>query len=205
MDGYGPVYDIYDGYADGYGSSDAIVIAGDWNHRRRYSEDPSYGSDAPCRVAAVLESLGADVVWHDEYVGCADCYRAIRVTPNYYGDRPAYSWIDYEPVCAGCIRENPAGYIDAYINNPQNAVTFDVDLSELGFVVFEPGDPHIYETGWHPGQDDDPERVLSDIRDYYAGLGIGADDVDVVFDITAVGQFDLSWRAHVRISETVSS
>lgn len=198
FDGYAPVYDIYSGYASG--DHDAVVVAGNWNAPR--DAPTEWAAEHPSRVASVLESIGADVVWHDEYVGCSECYRAIRTTPNCYGDRPAFSWIDSEPVCAECIRENLAAYIDHYVNNAATAFTFPADLASLGFVQWEPSDPHTYETGWHPGQDDSPADVLAGIRAHYVDAGLDEEDVEVVFSIDATGQFDIRWSAYVRVPDT---
>lgn len=200
FDGSGPVYDIYSGYASG--DHDAVVVAGDWNSSRDAPTEWALGH--PARVASVLESVGADVVWHDEYVGCSECYRAIRATPNCCGDRPAFSWIDSEPVCAECITGNLEVYIDFYVDNVSNALTFPADLASLGFVQWEPSDPHTYETGWHPGQDDSPADVLAGIRAHYVDAGLDEEDVDVVFSIDATGQFDIHWSAYVRVPDTFS-
>jgi serine protease inhibitor len=54
-----------------------------------------------------------------------------------------------------------------------------------------------YESGWHPGQTDTPEKVrdliLADSKDW-----------EIVFVLTDKGQFDCGWTAYVRKQQTTN-
>ena len=184
--GIGPVTDVYAGNAD-TGDSDAVLVAGDWNTPRHAS---GYGAGAYDRVADALSALGAEIVWNDEYVGCDICFRAIRTAPTHYGWTPGYIWDDDGPVCLECIRPDLESYIGPFLNDPTRALPSGLDPESVGFTLWAPGDPRTFETGWHPGQDDDPAAVLAEIREQT--------DDDVIFRIAGVGQFDICWHAYVR-------
>jgi hypothetical protein len=78
-------------------------------------------------------------------------------------------------VCESCLLEDPAGSIDAgdYINNADKAITWaeGPTLAAMGWTQWAPGDPKRYESGWHPGQDDDPRKVLDGYRNLEKLLG----------------------------------
>lgn len=105
---------------------------------------------------------------------------------------------DYGFCCADCIAEDPESILPEYINNPSNALTFDIDLATLGFVQWELNDPQIYEHGWYPGQTDDPKVILVEIESESDG------PVEVVFCINNTGQFDIRFSAWVRNTAQVS-
>ncbi len=200
-DGY-IVTDVIVGYSEpGYGSDDTVIVLGDWNPKRF-----PRGDDAPLskaenigpRLANALEKVGAEIQWLDEWTECQNCYRAIRTEPDSYSWRPAFAWLSDEIICSRCLLENVNGSIESgeYINNASKAITWTdgATLEREGWAQWAPGDPHQYENGWHPGQDDDPRDVLAEIL---------ADDPDaeVLFLIDATGQFDVRFSAYTRARE----
>lgn len=193
---YDVVSDIYVGTIEpGYGDDNTVLVAGDWNSKRRYNEPPTWASEHPIRLGNALESVGAELIWLDEWTQCSNCYRAVRTEPNSYTWTPSYIWVDnYEIVCAECVCEDVESYLEEFINNPKNAFPFDVSFSELGFETWEPHNPHVFETGWYPGQDDKPEDVLEVIHRFFP-------DAEVVFSTDSVGQFDMRWSAYFRNQE----
>ena len=79
-------------------------------------------------------------------------------------------------------------YVNEYLlNDPTKCNLFKVDFAALGFEQFN----GTYETGFHPGQNDDPRKVFKLIRAAKSGY-------DVVFDLTGKGQFDCAWTAWIR-------
>lgn len=200
-DGY-VVTDIIHGYASPrYGSPDAVVVLGDWNTKRypRGDDAPLTKDETmPARLARVLERVGAECEWLDEWTSCAECYRAIRTESDSYWWLPEYAWIGDDIVCSACLAEDIGGNVDAgdYVNNPRNAITWctDAELESAGWTQWAPGDPHDYQNGWHPGQDDDPTKVLESIQ--------RETSADVVFRIHDAGQFDMTFRAYTRDADT---
>lgn len=195
-DGY-VVTDVVVGYAEpGYGSEDAVIVLGNWNPRRfpRVGEpELTPEENLGPRLAELLEEAGAELEWSDEWYRCEDCYRAFRSQAD------SYSWKMFgtivnecEPVCANCLRADVSDYLDEYRNDPNNAVTWarPADMTAAGWVQWNPnGEPEQYEAGWHPGQDDDPRRILDSIRE--------ETEQDVVFLVNGVGQFDLRYSAWI--------
>lgn len=170
------------GYAEpGYGATDTVIVFADWN-----------AVELQPLADAIEATDGAELEWSDEWHRCDECHRAVRTQPDSHSWRPYYAWIgDCVIVCGDCLREDVAGYLDSYRNDPDNAVTWANanELSAAGWVQWESDDPHTYETGFHPGQTDNPRRVLQTIRE--------TTDADVVFAVNGVGQFDMRWSAWV--------
>lgn len=199
--------DMTIGYAEPrYGSDDAVVVKGNWNPKRwvRDGDKPLTKDERLItRLADALEHAGASIEWCDEWEWCDECHRALRVQPDSYGWTMYGAFTHYGFTCAYCMREDVESYLGedgdewGYVNNASRAVTWcgEGELKEAGFVQWKPGDEQRYETGWHPGQDDDPERVLATIRDERG------EDVKVVFLIDGVGQFDCAWSAWVKDAE----
>lgn len=196
------VTDIIHGYASPrYGLRDATIVLGNWNTRDKYDptrETPLTKDETlPARLARVLERVGAEVEWLDEWTSCSECYRAIRTKPDSYGWKPEFAWLgDCDIVCSACLLEDVAGSIDAggYVNDPTRAITWcsDAELERAGWTQWAPD--RILENGWHPGQDDDPAKVLEEIR--------RETSADVVFRIQDAGQFDVKFRAYTRDADT---
>ena len=68
-------------------------------------------------------------------------------------------------------------------------MTFDVDPCDHGYK-----DTGVeYETGWHPGQTDDPEKIAKELR----AKGVSR----FLFKIDATGQFDTRWSVYVHEDE----
>lgn len=191
------VTDVINGYANDP-ERDAIVVLGNWNNKRftmRDGEGPiTLAERVPSRLANLLESIGAEIQWCDEWTRCDGCYKAIRTEPNSYH----YAWVDgCEIYCTACLMGDPeSALVDGgYIDNASNCITWaDASvLIGLGFEQWEPSDPHTYEAGWHPGQNDDPRAVLAEIqRAYDAGT------VETVFLLDESSQFYVKFSAWVR-------
>lgn len=136
-----------------------------------------------------------DLLWDDEWVTVGDkCY---RTQPDSYGWQPTAILLP-----DGCEYVVPAeeglpAMIEALdaIGNPRTALFArwfsPADLTDDGWTVYAPDDPHTYETGWHPHQTDDPAQVLDLIRH-------SLPDHETVFYISGTGQFDLRWQAWTR-------
>ena len=199
------VSDVLSGYADSrYGSADAIVVLGNWNDRRwQRPGEPALTREErlPSRLFNALEWLGAECEWSDEWSQCAECYRAIRTEPDCYSFTLGAVWVDDEGyVCEECALADPEYYLVDYVNAPDRALTWlgRTELERLGYVQWEASDPHQYETGWYPGQTDDPANVLLSIQEQFPWS-------ETVFLIDSVGQFDCRWSAYVKGTDSEDS
>ena len=149
------------------------------------------------RTFAALEESGWEMEWEDEWVVTYDgqTSRAYRTQPD------SYSWQSSVMLTEGGEYLTPEDDVEEWVaevvDEPHRALTSRVwsvgDLERAGFRVWDDGE--LYESGWHPGQTDDPEEITRRIRET---LG---DDVEIVFHIAGVGQFDVTFRAMVRGGE----
>lgn len=146
------------------------------------------------RVFAALEEQGWKLEWSDEWWIDHETGKAWRTRPDSYGWQSSIIWCDGEYL-------TPDHDLDTWIewaaNDPESRcipsrVWSAGDLRGAGFVQWEPNDPHQYESGWHPGQTDDPREIVEQIREQ---LG---EQVEVVFLLDATGQFDVAFSAWTR-------
>lgn len=191
------VTNLIGGYADErYGDQDALVVLGNWNNKRWAREgepELTKAETLPSRLATALDKLGVETLWLDEWNECSVCYRAIRTQPDSYSWTPNYSFTEDGYVCGKCLHEDVGSYVEPYINEATKAITWAnaADLAPFGWEPWKPEDVQRYESGWYPGQDDDPRSVLDSIHENHPTL-------EVVFIIDDVGQFDTHWSAVTR-------
>lgn len=198
-DGY-IVMDVLQGCVEpGYYDDDTVIVLGNWNPKRwvREGEPPLTDEEnLPVTLGNKLDEMeDVEIEWYDEWTRCGECFRAFRTQPN------SYSWTMYgafvesacEYICAECLNADVESYLEDYIDNTSNAVVWcdDSTLIENGWEKWEPNNPHQYENGWHPGQTDDPKKILEEIKEEN-------EDLQVVFLIDSVGQFDMRFSAWVK-------
>lgn len=190
------ITDVIDGYAEPGYPTDAIVVTGNWNPKRYPRE-----GDAPLtltenlgpRLYDALTRLGAECEWLDEWSQCQECYKAVRTTENSYHWKPSYVWLEDSFICASCAIAMGEDALTDYINEPTKCVTWcePAHVESLGFEQWEPDDPHTYESGWHPGQTDDPTKIFAEIQRVHP-------DAQVVFFLSEASQFYIRFAAYVR-------
>lgn len=140
----------------------------------------------PDKVTDLLERQGYAIEWSDEWSTCENCNRAVRTSPDSYGWRRSFAIVnDCELLCADCLHEEPETLIAELLNDPTRADTTDLDLASHGFTRFN---PEHYENGFHPGQNDDPKAIAKALPA----------DVDFIFQIPSVGQFDIAFDVWTR-------
>jgi hypothetical protein len=184
-----------EGYAEpGYSDPESGVIAfGNWNDITRWDaakhEFVTIG-DTPSRIAALLEKLGVELEWADEWACCAQCSKAVRTGPDSYNWKPSFWQDDSGSItCCGCISEDPTDYLMSLEGNTRKCVTLDIDLAEQGYVLLEDG----FENGFHYGQDADPKLIGKLLREQ----GIER----FLFNLDHTGQFDLGFSVWVHEDE----
>jgi hypothetical protein len=140
---------------------------------------------------SVERDLEIEIVYSDEYTTCSDCGHIIRTSPTHYGWQPDFYVGDGFIVCNECFIENgyAEDYIQEKINQPKNAINglvTEVELQKMGFSKFN---ENSYESGYHYGQTDDPEKIYDELSDKYE---------EIVFFIDRAGQFDIHFSVWVR-------
>ena len=162
----------------GYDQPKAGILFADWN-------------DCPKWLIAGLERRGYSLEWCDEWIEASETSKAYRTSPDCYGWLPYYVINDCEVIGGDEIEGGDMleWYINEYLlNDPTRANLFrGVDLEKLGFEQYN----GTFESGWYPGQNDDPKDVFRKIQRELPKM-------DVVFSITGKGQFDVHWKAWIR-------
>ena len=151
-------------------------------------------NDCPKWLMNGLERRGFDLNWEDEYIECGETGKVYRSSPDCYSWTPYFVISEDGEVYGGDEIEDPKSgaqdwYVNEYLlNDPNHCNIFrGVSLADRGFSKFN----GTYETGFHPGQNNDPRKVL-------AHINLALPDHDVVFEMAGKDQFDISWTAWTR-------
>lgn len=130
----------------GYGQPESGILFANWN-------------DVPKGLAEWLEKCGFELEWSDEWTIAGNTGKAYRTSPN------SYSWESSLVYCDGdyLTRDDDlADIIDACSmsdwNQPTGCVPSWVesaDIEDCGFTLQNPN----LESGWFPGQTDDPAKI----------------------------------------------
>jgi len=174
LDNNGLYVNFYDGIVEP-GYEDKPTFLANWNENKlsKFAKAVEHGSDV-------------ELEWDDEWSSCTECHKGFRISGNRYG------WVKYahlftdecEEVCGDCIKKDPDEYLEDLVNNPNKAEVFDLGLDTLGYSKVN----GTFESGWHPGQDDQPEEILKKIERIDP-------DCSVIFKVASVGQFDVTFEA----------
>lgn len=154
----------FNGYADGSSVGESgLVATGNWNNVTNYDRvmGRQLVSNLPERIRDIFEKMGIECEWSDEWDTCGNCYRLIRTSPNSWSWQPNYLVSDGEITCGDCIKEDPSGYIEFLDGNDNACMTIDVDLEKHGYSKLN---KDSFESGWFPGQTDDPKQISKDLR-----------------------------------------
>lgn len=93
--------------------ADGLILSANWNNRRRWDRETgkSIVTDArPERIARILERLGCELEWCDEWESCDECNGAVRTQPNGFCWVPSYQLVDECAIyCAECYDEAEGG------------------------------------------------------------------------------------------------
>lgn len=136
-----------------------------------------------------MEAQGIELEWNDEWVVDYETNKAYRTQGDSYSWMPSAIYDDDGELLT------PDSDIEQWVeyvkNEPTRCLLSRVhsasDLIEAGFEKFN----GQYESGWHPGQTDDPKDITERIRREYP-------DHDIVFLIDANGQFDTEFSSWIR-------
>lgn len=165
------------GYGEpGYADPERAILFGNWN----------YASKA---VGNWLEAHGFELEWEDEWVEIDN--KAYRTSPTSYHWTP--SWV-MDDEGNYYTKDDHDGVIDALAMTDKGHTAHllpdwvpDTELTEAGFVKAE-GDDR--ENGWHPGQNDTPQKDAVPLFEQGAEA--------VIFRRTEQSQFYFKWDVWVK-------
>ena len=105
-----PDLQFYDRYCEpGYSAPEGLILSANWNDRDRYDADTRrrvVTDTRPSRLGNVLERLGCELEWCDEWTACDDCNGAIRTQPDSMCWTPSYVMDDDCTIlCTECAQE----------------------------------------------------------------------------------------------------
>ncbi len=206
----GAYFQLHEEYAEpGYDNPKSQLIAtGDWNsrtvRRRQWGDRPlpdfltvkdpdatyeTIDNTMP-RIGAILEKLGAELEWEDEWCACSECNKLVRISPDSYSWKPSY-WNSggCGLYCHECVKDDPEDYLEHLEGNAGDANTLDLDLEEHEYRKVDAD----YENGLNGGQCDDPGVIAKSLW----SLGIER----FIFEIDGIGQFDVHFSVWVHESE----
>jgi hypothetical protein len=167
----------------GYDTPEHGIFFANWNN-------------VPRCIGDWLEHHGYATEWSDEWIISYETNKAYRSSPDSYGWKRSYVMFDNGDIIGRDEIEN-GDQIDEYIayllDDPSKADTFDVDWTQYGFIKLN---ADAYESGFHPGQTDNPKVILQAARKQYGP------DVEFIFSIDDVGQFDVNFSLWMRAKET---
>lgn len=184
--------ELHSGYSEpGYDGE--FIATGNWNEITTYDKETNKFTtvdDTPRRLADVLEKLGFQIEWEDEWATCSICNQLVRTQPDSYGWRRSYIEDNYDIVCCECVHEEPAQYLELFEGCSDKAWTVPgVNPEDFGYAQVA----KEFENGMYGGQTDDPKRIAKSLTE----MGIKR----FLFHITDVGQFDTHFRVLVHESE----
>ena len=175
----------------------------DFTYAQEYGE-PGYHTDKPLILLANWNSLSkselravesvAEIEWSDEWITDGDGLKCYRTQPDSYGWQSSILWGDdyFLPISELSEGESLVSELEdlGYIDNSRKALPSNVpeSLMETAFELVSDDN----ETGWYPGQNAKPEKVLASLpssRRY-------------VFRISGKGQFDMRWQVWAEKEDT---
>jgi len=143
--------------------------------------------------------------WTDMATTCTECGKYIRLVPMYHGWVPQhYRTTDGYPICRECCLNQPDYILDdlsfyadslpVYVGACQKWLK--PELEKAGYAPFNSEHSlckDVFESGFHVGQTDTPQKVAKLIEETLGGL------TKVIFMIDDSGQFDIHFSAYVKL------
>jgi hypothetical protein len=180
----------------GYGDvATTVVVLGDyWCGCDRVEGLHDYATHYP-RLFARAERAGVELEWFDEWIIDYEADKAWRTSPDSYGWQSSVLFTEYGDILTP--DSDPADIIEYALSGDNRAISSRFlsidDLAAMGFERW-PDDDTSFESGWHPGQTDDPTVIADRIRAEHG------EDVEILSYVTDVGQFDIRWITFYRIA-----
>jgi hypothetical protein len=160
-------------YAEGgYTQPEKGILFANWNY---FARD----------LDRILERYGYEVEWSDEWTTCSECNRALRTTADCYFWQPSYGEMEGDILCIDCLTKDAESYLESLEDNPRTALNIrQIDPAAYGYMKLE-GE---FESGFHPGQTDDPKKIYARLCDTHPRLLFRIDEVSQFYTVFSVWQ-----------------
>lgn len=173
----------------GYGDGDTkAIIFANWKYHPMQT-----------RVEAACREAGIEMEWSDEWYVDHDNDKCYRTSGDSYAWQASIQYTDGEVLTPD---DDIIEWLEWAVNDPSRALNrtqFSSDqLEEAGFSKYETVDGHAYENGWHEGMNDDPKKIMVEIRETHPTS-------EVLFWIGETSQFYIKFDAYVRVGRTAIS
>ena len=170
---------LVSGYSES-GYNGKVVALANWNNT---------GILGSIDVSALLEKVGVNIEWYDEWVVCGYCNKAVRIQPDSYSWKRSFTIDEDGITCLECV--DPVEHLESLEGNPLSCNTFSrINPFDYGYVLVKSG----FENGFHPGQTDNPKEIAKK----FETLGI----TRYLFNLDQVGQFDIQFSIWIHESES---
>jgi hypothetical protein len=193
---FGPADEGNYAYAGSYGepgysnaiAPERLVVLADYWCRCDPGNLHDYASHHP-KTFEALEDSGVQFEWYDEWLIDHNSDKAYRTQPDSYSWQP--SWVDGDGELV-TIDDDIDVWIDYALNDKNRAILSSAysgqDIEKAGFTKFN---DHSYESGWHEGQTDTPEKAVERL---YAEK----ENVEFVFGFDENSQFYVRFSLYYR-------
>ena len=183
---------LHDNYSEP-GYSGELIALGDWNAVDIYDETTQTRktvSDLPKRVCNILERLGFECEWNEEWTACCDCNGLVRTQGDSYSWTASFQLTDDGAVCCECLKADPESYLSSLEGNSDKANTIDeIDPCDHGYVKVN---EDSYAAGWYK-RNDSPKKIAKELE----SKGVSR----YLFGIDSCGQFETEFSVFVHESE----
>jgi hypothetical protein len=177
------------GYSD---PSSGVIAFGNWNAVTRYDGNNFVTlDDVPARLGTILEKVGCELQWSDEWACCDQCGRAVRTKPDSYSWQPSDAITDDGFTCHECLEDDPADYLQSLEGDSRRCLTIDLDLEAAGYKLLADD----FENGLYGGQADRPELIAEALHEQ----GVER----FIFKLDSTRQFDMSFSVWVHETESI--
>lgn len=129
--------------------------------------------------------------WSDEWSSCSECGGLIRTQADSYSWKRYYmEGPDFGFICGDCLKKDIPAYLAEFEGKSKKGITLDVDPTQHGYLrVNREGYGTDFESGWHPGQNADPDEMSKTLK--LNGIH------RFIWMITGVGQFDVHFALYI--------
>lgn len=128
----------HNGYAEpGYTDpASGIIATGNWNSVTKYEGQIGASTvldDTPELLSDLLEKLGVEIEWFDEWADCDECGKLVRTQPDGWDWHPSYQvgdgWLECDECCSK--RQEMEAELNQqaqdYFNEPEEENPFEFD------------------------------------------------------------------------------